>query len=162
MEKLKNELSGILAWMVKGAQLYLHGGLIVSTASRALKLDMHEEGDEVQQWIDAELVQDAGSGLSSSAGYQAYRSWEEKRGMNPKSIQAWSSELKRKGYVNNPKNSRGCMTWKGLRRRDTAPASTSLPTHANGPATLITPHGAHDRSLTDGVFLTPPGRNIII
>ena len=113
MQKLKAELPGILAWMVKGAQLYLQGGLAETTSSTALASEMREICNDVKQWSQAELAPGPDITASSSLMYKAYTIWAARNGVTPQTSTSWGEELKSQGYEK-CKNSKGNKVWKGV------------------------------------------------
>ncbi len=113
MQKLKAEIPGILTWMVKGAQLYLQGGLAETTSSTALASEMRETCNNVKQWSQAELSPGPDVIASSSLMYKAYTTWAAHNGVTPQTSTSWGEELKSQGYEK-CKNSKGNMVWKGV------------------------------------------------
>jgi putative DNA primase/helicase len=116
-QKLTEELPGILTWIVRGAQLYLQQGLPELPPFVERKRQIRDFSDDIQQWLNANVLIDASASTRSSVLYDAFRGWQESRNEELKSTQSFSKALEDKGFKKR-KDSSGCIVWSGLVLRD--------------------------------------------
>ena len=116
MTRLESELPGVLRWLVEGAAKYLKSGLCEARSSQIERAHLRDACNELQQWMQEELVVEAERSGTSGPLFLAYRVWCQTMGFTPKSVQVWNKELKALGFKKE-KDSNGCMTWKGLSLR---------------------------------------------
>lgn len=96
-DKLNQQLSGILNWMIEGWKLYKEEDKIpvpraVEMQSRQYRDDM----DLIQQWIEECIVEDDQGSIPARDLYQSYSSWCVRNGFQPKSNNRFSEEFIKK------------------------------------------------------------------
>ncbi|MEW6290966.1 MAG: phage/plasmid primase, P4 family [Thermodesulfobacteriota bacterium] len=112
LSKLEAELSGILAWAVRGCLDWRDNGLgipvEVRTATDQYKIDMDVMAQFLSDCCDIQPKES----VSSKNLYAAYLSWCEEVGEEPLKQRNFGLKLKEKGYKNN--RNRDGRYWKGL------------------------------------------------
>lgn len=76
-------LVSVLAWMVKGAQDVLEGGLRPSKLVREATSAYRAESDVFGQWVDEQCILGSGKEARMPALCEDYRRWCEERGHHP-------------------------------------------------------------------------------
>lgn len=99
-ERLKNELQGVLTWIVEGARAWFADGLRAPDAVLAASRDYQTEQDRVGQFLSECCEFDANERASLSGGldgglYETYRGWCVDNGVYSLSKQKFAEELKR-------------------------------------------------------------------
>ena len=84
-QKLKMELSGILNWAVKGAEIVLKDKIITTgDAVGAAKQQYLRESDSVYAWfMDNIIVDKNAKGIATSDCFEKYKQWSEEEGSFP-------------------------------------------------------------------------------
>ncbi len=96
--KLLQESSGILAWAVRGAQLWLQEGLKQKpNAVYVASQDYQDEQDLVGQWIKESCVFNEQAKTSSAVLYESYRIWSEMNGCLPLSKRTLGDRFRSRG-----------------------------------------------------------------
>ena len=83
---LLRELSGIVAWAVRGALEWQELGLGSPAAVMAATATYQEESDPLGDFLAARCIERAGFEVRASAAYNAYRSWAEDQGIRDREI----------------------------------------------------------------------------
>jgi putative DNA primase/helicase len=97
-EKLRDESSGILAWMVRGCLEWQRIGLQPPDQVRECTSEWKGDSDTVATFI-AECCKIASyAKAASSTLYAAYRSWAGRQGLEPLSANQFGRRLTAKGY----------------------------------------------------------------
>lgn len=86
-EALKSEVSGILAWLVRGHLDYLRDGLR-TPASVKLARDTYRKSESIEPFIAARCAEWDGGDAEAGDLWAAYQSWCNNEGLRPKS-QTW-------------------------------------------------------------------------
>jgi putative DNA primase/helicase len=98
-ETLHKELPGILAWAVKGCQMWMDAGLVVPAAIRNAT-DMYRlESDFIAAFIDEALLVHPKANIKASELYQLYVEWCKPRGDDPMNSTNFGKRLAEKGYT---------------------------------------------------------------
>jgi putative DNA primase/helicase len=93
--QIREELPGILAWIVDGALDWREGGLrppsAVAEATKAYRAEM----DVVQRFVMEKCVLEKNTSIRSSDLYRVYVKWSEANGEKPKSHTAFGKAIKK-------------------------------------------------------------------
>lgn len=119
IDKLKAEYSGILAWLVRGAVIFLNEGLNPPAFIMAATDELREEEDLVGQFLDhTSPVEkpDAGERITYKEVYTAFcKWWKTNVSETPRSSIWFGKQLINKGYAkSNPKNTGGVVYVYGI------------------------------------------------
>jgi putative DNA primase/helicase len=96
-EQLVKEMHGVLAWAVRGLQLYLQEGLGAPPAVADATAEYREESDDVAAWIrDCCIVGKAYYGTSKNL-YASWKEWANENGAYCISQKKFAQKLKEKG-----------------------------------------------------------------
>jgi putative DNA primase/helicase len=98
LEKLTDELPGILNWALEGFREWKANGLGESKAVLSATQDHRAESDTLQTFIDERCVCRDDLECSSSDLYNAYKEWAESTGTRQLSQQRFSAALENKGF----------------------------------------------------------------
>ena len=96
--KLKQEGSGILNWMLRGLADYLTHGLALPQAVVSATDIYRDEQDLLGQWLDDCCAVRTGAKESKSKAYNSYHSWATERGHRPLSQKRLTQQLKERGH----------------------------------------------------------------
>jgi putative DNA primase/helicase len=115
---LMEDLSGILAWIVEGAKLYLASGLpklaVLTESTQSLRQSL----DDVGRWLDARVVRGEQFRVQASDLYKSFVSWNEAEGNHDKISQIqFSKKLREKGFEPKKRDG-GVMVYLGLGLRE--------------------------------------------
>jgi putative DNA primase/helicase len=94
--KLRKELSGVLAWAVRGCLNWQQGGLGEPKEVRQATDEYRQEQDSVQQFIDACCFVNREARAGATPLYEAYLAWSGNKGMSQK---AFGTKLGEKGFA---------------------------------------------------------------
>jgi len=117
LAKLREELSGILAWMVAGCAAWQEQGLGDAEPIRAATEAYREEQDPLASFLAERVEPSPGKRVASSELYAAYTAWAEANGEHPMSHTRLGRKLKERGWrsVRETKGERRFqMVWEGL------------------------------------------------
>jgi len=114
-DKLNNQLSGVLNWMIQGWKQYQEENLIpVPNAVKSLSLQYRDDMDLIQQWINECIADDHEGCVPARDLYGSYCSWCTRYGFHPKSNNRFSEEfIKKTGSVK--KRSKGSNLYLGFK-----------------------------------------------
>jgi putative DNA primase/helicase len=104
-EKLLAEATGILAWAVKGAKLWLEHGLAKPPEVEAAASEYREEMDQVKHFIDECCVVEPGAKVGARALHNTYRKWAEDAGERWLSETAFGVRMAKRGFQKSRTNS---------------------------------------------------------
>jgi len=97
-DKLAQELTGILAWAVKGCLAWQRMGInapeIVKLATSEYRAEQDMMGQFVEDCCDVGRTYEVGAG----AIYQVYQSWCKEMGIRPETSHKFGNELRRRGF----------------------------------------------------------------
>jgi putative DNA primase/helicase len=97
-DKLCAEAEGVLAWAVRGAQMWHESGLQVPSSARDGLKVYREDQDVFGEFLSERCRPALGSRTPSSTLYEAYQGWAFRSGIKPMSAQAFGATLKERGY----------------------------------------------------------------
>lgn len=86
VDSLLDELPGILAWAVEGAQEWCERGLGAPPAVRRATETYRIESDPLAAFIDQCCVEGDGLSVASSQAYKAYKGWAYEQGMGDREM----------------------------------------------------------------------------
>lgn len=101
---LAGELPGILAWAVRGAQLYYKHGLKADETVTAATEAYRSEMDVLGQWMEERLQEEPKAYLNCSDAHRDYKSWAEDQGLSPVSQPRLSRALVERGWQKEKKS----------------------------------------------------------
>jgi putative DNA primase/helicase len=163
--KLRDEMSGILNQMIRGALAYLTDGLTMPEAMVEATQAYHEDNDLLGQFLTMCVARDPGSMVGSTALHELFVAWQTWSGNLPQTGKAWSTkklrqEMERKSFRINKSST---MKWQDIVLRfdrydfldeGGKPVERDLPPprHVDKPS-AVAPAGA---PATDGAPPAPP------
>ena len=124
LQKLVDELEGVLAWAVRGCLAWQREGLGIPEPVLRATQDYRAEMDEVGEFIEERCVVREDVWVESSVLYRAYLTWSRDHGYKPKSQKALGKMLRDRGLKPVRKSSgphRGRRVWLGISVRDDHP-----------------------------------------
>jgi len=160
IEKLKTELPGILAWMVRGCQEWQRVGLqepeMVVEATENYRTEMDVLGD----FLETCCVLRANASVLATPLYTAYRIWAEDNGERVMSKRSFGMRLSERRFQKAKSN--GIVIWLGI---ELAPLSSPEggPSESAGdgpnakPADDVSSAGEHREDGEDGRKIPPSG-----
>jgi P4 family phage/plasmid primase-like protien len=98
LDTLKSEAPDILAWMIRGHQLWNEEGLskipdaIVNASS-----EYRQEVDYLGQWLQECCLVEDGAETAKTVAYNSYRCWAVECGLKPLTSQSFGRRMKEKG-----------------------------------------------------------------
>jgi phage/plasmid-associated DNA primase len=111
--KLREELSGVLAWAVKGCVDWGKHGLGTAKAVEAAVQDYREEMDTFALFLADTCDIGPNYFVTSKALHKAYETWADDMGEKPLSQKKLSNELRTRGFLTD-RGTRGERGWSGL------------------------------------------------
>jgi putative DNA primase/helicase len=114
-EKLRPELPGILAWMIKGCFKWQIDGLKPSATVKHAIAAYRGEMDFIQQWLDEQTVADPQGKIPRSLAYGDYKFWSETEHAPKFGNRRFVEELHGRGFPTTKSN--GVRFFGGLRLR---------------------------------------------
>lgn len=117
VEKLHNELPGILAWMVRGATAYLRDGLRRPSVVLAATKDYRDDEDMLSQFLAECTVTSHTDYVSKSDFYSAFEEWMKAQGIkHPWGERTLGKKMVTMGFSKDDRaGNGGPRVWKGLR-----------------------------------------------
>jgi putative DNA primase/helicase len=97
-DKLHDELEGILAWLVKGAGIYLKTGLRNSPAMSRELAQYRSDSDLLGEFLTERTLSGPTAEVKRSELYDKYKFWCERSGLKPVSKRALSEQLSERGF----------------------------------------------------------------
>jgi putative DNA primase/helicase len=95
---LHKELPGILAWGVRGCQMWMSEGLTLPNAIKNATEQYRLESDFIAAFIDEALLVHPSASLKASELYKEYVEWCRPRGDDPMNSTNFGKRLAEKGY----------------------------------------------------------------
>jgi len=123
-EKLRGELAGILAWIVRGCLAYQHDGLGEPEQVTQATAGYRSEMDTLAAFIDDECVRHYSAEVPASPLYNAYQDWCADNGERPETQKRFGMRLRERGFESFTFSSgahRGRKGWRGIGLRDNRP-----------------------------------------
>lgn len=115
--KLRDELPGILAWIVQGCLEWRREGLRPPEEVRRATGRYRAEMDVLAAFIDEECVVSEHASATVKALYAAYKNWCEENGERPESQRRFGGRLKERGFVSGRRTTeprKGAYEWYGI------------------------------------------------
>jgi putative DNA primase/helicase len=116
-DKLKAELPGVLAWIVRGCLEWQRRGLEPPDEVRRATGRYRAEMDVLAAFIDEECIVSESATATAKALYSAYREWAEENGEKPESQRRFGGRLKERGFDSGRITSgprKGAVEWYGI------------------------------------------------
>ena len=113
LNKLKEELPGILAWAVRGCIEWRNNGLGVPAAIRAATLEYRKEMDLIAGFIEDKCILDASSRVTLGELYEAYRGWTDEACQDPAGKKIFGNLMRQKGFAQSKSGS--SRYWEGIK-----------------------------------------------
>lgn len=131
-KKLRDEASGILRWLVDGAQAWLREGLGTPLTVRSAVQDYRNEEDQVGRFLDDRTVFDSGGAVTSRELRLAYEDWCRAEGEKPMRAQDVANRLTLRGLaaIKDQYGVRG-RGWLGVRLATLATHATQVSTKSS-------------------------------
>ena len=117
-EKLREELPGILAWIVRGALIYQRVGLPETEQVRAATSGYREEMDTLAAFFEARCVIHPNASAGATPLYNVYKEWCDAGGETRLTQTRFGRQLKERGFSNKKAQT---VTWYGIGLRDDRP-----------------------------------------
>jgi putative DNA primase/helicase len=92
-EKLRQELPGILNWVIQGCLKWQKSGLQVPLKIRDAVKEYRDEMDIMAQWIDERCEFDPNAEWQAAAAYRCYKTWAEQSGFKPMNSTAFGRKF---------------------------------------------------------------------
>jgi putative DNA primase/helicase len=97
--KLRQELSGILNWALKGIKKWQEQGLgELPKAMKEATEEYRRDNDSIGQWIEERTRLNPIGMIRAKLGYDDYSTWAEERGEHPFNLKNWGRSLAERGY----------------------------------------------------------------
>ena len=115
--KLRDELPGILAWIVQGCLEWQREGLRPPDEVRRATGRYRAEMDVLAAFIDEECVVSDHATATAKALYSAYKAWCDENGEKPETQRRFGGRLKERGFENGKITSgphKGHIQWYGI------------------------------------------------
>lgn len=116
LEKLKEELPGILAWAVRGHAAWLESGLGEPKEVAEATAGYRAEMDVIEAFIEERCVLGPNVRAKATPLYQAYKAWCEDAGERPEKQTSFGLRLGERGFER--KKIRGVIWWAGIGLRE--------------------------------------------
>lgn len=115
LEKLREELPGILAWAVRGTALWREHGLEPPASVTRATEAYRSEQDVLGEFLEDVCELDPNATADNAQLYAAFQRWSERAGEKHRSQRSLSMALKDRGYAQGRTGSR--RYWHGLKIR---------------------------------------------
>lgn len=112
--KLQTELSGMLAWIVRGCIEWQRDGLRAPEEVRRATGEYRAEMDVISAFLKDCCEQNGDGWVYARELYKAYRGWCEETGERPEPQKKFGGRLKDRGHVSRRGGSRGAALYDGL------------------------------------------------
>ncbi len=115
--KLRDELPGVLAWIVRGCLEWQSIGLQPPDEVRRATGRYRAEMDVLAAFIDEECIVADNASATAKALYSAYTAWCEENGERPESQRRFGSRLKDRGFQSGRMTTgarKGAIEWYGI------------------------------------------------
>jgi len=118
-ERLRDELPGVLAWLVNGCLEWREHGLTMPDEIRDATAGYQLEMDPLASFLDARTVTEEGTSVAAGLLYQDYCVWSKETGDQPMSQRAFSARLTERGVNHSGREpGSGRYLYRGFRLRD--------------------------------------------
>jgi putative DNA primase/helicase len=116
-EKLRDELPGILAWIVRGCLAWRHEGLRAPEEVRQATREYRAEMDVLAGFIADCCERGGGKSASSGELWEAWQRWCEGTGEQAGTRKRFGGHLAERGFLNDRDSKTGRKVWVGLALR---------------------------------------------
>jgi P4 family phage/plasmid primase-like protien len=113
MELFRDEMPGILAWLVEGCLEWGQHGLMAPDAVLTATRDYRDEMDTLGDFFDAMCVIGKTVMVTAKQIYESYDDWCEAEGEKPISKKLFGMKLAERGF-DSFRGNRGVRTWTGI------------------------------------------------
>jgi putative DNA primase/helicase len=93
-ERIHEEASGILAWLVEGYRKYKAQGINAPDCVREATREYHKEEDVTAKFVEEKIENYLGNLLPAGECYKAFQSWCEEQGIHPKHNSVFGREIR--------------------------------------------------------------------
>jgi putative DNA primase/helicase len=117
LAKLRKELPGILAWLVRGCLMWQREGLRPPDEVRKATGRYRAEMDVLAAFIDEECIVAERATATAKALYAAYKAWCDENGERPESQRRFGGRLKERGFDSARMTTgarKGAVEWRGI------------------------------------------------
>ncbi len=114
LDKLRAELSGILAWAVEGCCAYLRSGLNAPAKVKAATKDYRAENDLIGEFLEEKCALGVERTVRSSALYSIYDGWLIVHGEERMSQKKFTQQLETRGFTRAREAGTGMRLLRGL------------------------------------------------
>ena len=115
-DKLREELPGILGWIIEGCLEWQRDGLRPPVLVRAATADYRTAEDALAPFIEEYCIVDPQSESTAGALYKGYSAWCGANGERPMGKRGLGLRLEEKGF-DSYRGTRGVRAWMGIRLR---------------------------------------------
>jgi putative DNA primase/helicase len=152
-EKLREELSGVLTWAVRGCVDWFEHGLGTSAAVEAATAEYREDTDVVDRFFRDVCEFGPDKWVWTKDLFAAWESWCYDEGVEPGSQTNFSKDMKERGVVKNFERGRDKkgVLWRGISLSDANPTPPESPAKHGGKVDPV--YGSPD--FTKGFSGTP-------
>lgn len=119
-DKLRDELPGILNWVIEGCLQWQRDGLKVPPEVRAATDEYQDEMNTLGQFLDECCVIAKGSSVTNKDLRGVYQIWCNENEEKPKSQTSFSTWLRGQGFSSSRGGKKGGTVWRGLKVREEA------------------------------------------
>lgn len=106
LEKLKEEVAGILAWIVRGAVDWYRDGLQLPASLIQLRDSIRRDMDPVAQFLDEACVLGGSFEVASAALHAAFTSWAQRHGVPSMDASCFGRAVSKRGHRSRKSNGR--------------------------------------------------------
>jgi putative DNA primase/helicase len=126
-EKLRDELPGILAWMVRGCGEWLLEGMGEPEKVKAATEGYRAEMDVLAAFIEDRCVIHPRASAGATPLYKTYQEWCGENGENPESQKKFGGWLRERGFERGLERGSRLKMWRGIGLHDpTQPPDTGM------------------------------------
>ena len=115
LNKLQDELPGILAWAVNGCLEWQKNGLGVPEEVSEATKEYKNEMDIISDFINECCIEGEGYHVLSRDLYNTYKEWCDENGDYPVKKNSFSRRLGEKGFVSSRMGQGGARGWRGVK-----------------------------------------------
>lgn len=113
-EKLKAELPGILAWIIRGCLEWQREGLEAPAEVKSATAQYQAEMDALADFLSECCTQEPDVTVPAKDLFAAYKSWCDENGEHPMTQKKFGTRLKEKGFDNSGKTRTKATLWRGI------------------------------------------------
>lgn len=118
-EKLRQEASGVLNWLVQGCLDWQREGMALPKAVVKATRDYQAEMDILSQWIEDNCILRPDAAEYANTLYNDYKQWAMEAGVSQLAQRTWGMRLKEKFHsLQNRRSTAGKTRWYGIKLFD--------------------------------------------